>query len=264
MKSRGFTLVELLVVVAIIAILAAMLAPVLIEAQDAARMRSCAGNLRQLGSAILRYMDDYEGFGLPPAPVNSKYGNAWVLYIEPLIPDYVPKQMKGEKNTRATVASPYTLKPNAQPKWIWVCPGDTIRPASEASVAGFYRPCWWMWGSSYKYPGPAAYIRSNSPVTVKVANTPGLYPVKPTTWKNHKRDMLLSDFWGDYHCGERATRKESLVDNASLEPPMSIKVKTINVIFLDLHLKSVTPEEVKRIQRYTVEEDNPFFDPDNP
>jgi prepilin-type N-terminal cleavage/methylation domain-containing protein/prepilin-type processing-associated H-X9-DG protein len=60
-KSRfGFTLIELLVVIAIIAILAAILFPVFAQAREAARKTSCLSNTKQLGLAIMMYVQDYD------------------------------------------------------------------------------------------------------------------------------------------------------------------------------------------------------------
>jgi prepilin-type N-terminal cleavage/methylation domain-containing protein/prepilin-type processing-associated H-X9-DG protein len=56
----GFTLIELLVVIAIIALLAAMLFPVFARAREKARQTSCANNIRNLGTAILMYTQDYD------------------------------------------------------------------------------------------------------------------------------------------------------------------------------------------------------------
>src|SRR5687768_7397049 len=59
-KRIGFTLIELLVVIAIIAILAAILFPVFARAREAARKASCQSNLKQIGSAWLMYVQDYD------------------------------------------------------------------------------------------------------------------------------------------------------------------------------------------------------------
>jgi prepilin-type N-terminal cleavage/methylation domain-containing protein len=59
-RSRGFTLIELLVVIAIIAILAAILFPVFAQARESARKISCLSNTKQLGLAIMQYVQDYD------------------------------------------------------------------------------------------------------------------------------------------------------------------------------------------------------------
>src|SRR5262245_24681814 len=57
---RGFTLIELLVVIAIIAILAAILFPVFAQAREQARAAQCLSNLKQIGTAVLMYTQDYD------------------------------------------------------------------------------------------------------------------------------------------------------------------------------------------------------------
>jgi prepilin-type N-terminal cleavage/methylation domain-containing protein/prepilin-type processing-associated H-X9-DG protein len=59
-KKRAFTLIELLVVIAIIAILAAILFPVFAQARAAARKITGASNLRQIGTATMMYVQDYD------------------------------------------------------------------------------------------------------------------------------------------------------------------------------------------------------------
>ena len=60
-RKKGFTLIELLVVIAIIAILAAILFPVFAKAREKARQSSCASNFKQVGIAMMQYVQDYEG-----------------------------------------------------------------------------------------------------------------------------------------------------------------------------------------------------------
>ena len=57
---RGFTLSELLVVIAIIAILAAILFPVFARAREKARQASCLSNVRQMTTAAMMYLQDYD------------------------------------------------------------------------------------------------------------------------------------------------------------------------------------------------------------
>jgi prepilin-type processing-associated H-X9-DG protein/prepilin-type N-terminal cleavage/methylation domain-containing protein len=63
----GFTLVELLVVVAIIAVLIAMLLPALNKARDSARTVVCLSNMRQLGLALDMYASENQDL-YPPRP----------------------------------------------------------------------------------------------------------------------------------------------------------------------------------------------------
>jgi len=65
MKRQGFTLVELLVVVAIIAILAGLLLTALSRAMEASRRASCANNLRQFGIIFKMYSNESRGMKYP-------------------------------------------------------------------------------------------------------------------------------------------------------------------------------------------------------
>lgn len=81
----GFTLIELLVVIAIIAILAAILFPVFAKAREKARQTSCASNEKQLGNALLMYIQDYDE--MVPLVYNDNAGPenrvVWVEIVQP-------------------------------------------------------------------------------------------------------------------------------------------------------------------------------------
>ena len=58
--NKAFTLIELLVVIAIIAIISAILFPVFAKVREKARQTSCASNEKQLGLAIMQYVQDFD------------------------------------------------------------------------------------------------------------------------------------------------------------------------------------------------------------
>ena len=67
-RPMGYSLVEILVVISIIAALLGLLIPSLKRATDAAKLSHCASNLRQMGQAFSAYANDFEE-SLPPGQV---------------------------------------------------------------------------------------------------------------------------------------------------------------------------------------------------
>jgi prepilin-type N-terminal cleavage/methylation domain-containing protein len=93
-RMRGFTLVELLVVVAIIGVLAAILSPVFARAKTEAQKTVCMSDLRQLYTAIVQYAKDYDG--ALPAMVESwdwDENNSWRGFRDDYEPFFMHNQL---------------------------------------------------------------------------------------------------------------------------------------------------------------------------
>jgi prepilin-type N-terminal cleavage/methylation domain-containing protein/prepilin-type processing-associated H-X9-DG protein len=109
---RGFTLVELLVVVAIIGILASLLLPAVQSARAATRRAECSSNLRQVGLAIATFADVHRG-EMPLSSHDLSPGEeekAWIYTIAPFMEDVdairiCPDDPNGPARMRAKLTS---------------------------------------------------------------------------------------------------------------------------------------------------------------
>lgn len=81
-RNGGVTWIELLVGIAVIALLAALLLPVLARARDTAHAAKCRSNLHQLGLALVMYVGDFRHYpGMRPSP--KMPAGHWADYLGP-------------------------------------------------------------------------------------------------------------------------------------------------------------------------------------
>lgn len=118
-RRAGFTLIEVLVVVAIIALLIAVLLPSLSRARQQARTVYCASNLLQVGQGFYFYTQSYNG--------SFPGSGAWAEYVRPLLQRTVGKPSASEPPAGI-------LDPDARfyEVEVYTCPGDPEKhPTSQ-------------------------------------------------------------------------------------------------------------------------------------
>jgi prepilin-type N-terminal cleavage/methylation domain-containing protein len=175
----GFTLLELLVVIAIIAILAALLLPALRSAKDSARKTTCLDNLKQINLGVRMYGDDANDAPPVPGAATVKLVTLYWGYKE-LMKNYVG--LNGASSPRdklfacpADAFYPSFLS-NGNPPWQYVRQSLHAQPKFDFS--------------SYTFNGGDNVARSNGASTVVL---PGLAGVKLSSVINPARTVLVTE-----------------------------------------------------------------------
>jgi prepilin-type N-terminal cleavage/methylation domain-containing protein len=131
-QRHGFTLFELLIVIAIIGILIALLLPAVQAAREAARRAHCSNNLRQLGVAAHQYHDTQKhlppGIGYYPTPEHGVFGN-YHLHLLPFLEesDLYDRSLGRVPFPGGAKTVHYTGNNNvySQPVSTFLCPSDS-------------------------------------------------------------------------------------------------------------------------------------------
>ncbi len=146
-----FTLIELLIVVAIIAILAALLLPALHSAREKGKAIACSSNLKQIGSAAAMYRADFND---EAAPFSSNNGSIGFKYSDHGQADWAFsfgfRYMAGKTDSLQS-----WIDTKAVESWkVFRCPGDSTVLIPGRARCTYAMVAFWTYGVT----GPGGYV----------------------------------------------------------------------------------------------------------
>ncbi|MDX1933502.1 MAG: DUF1559 domain-containing protein [Capsulimonadales bacterium] len=186
LRASAFTLIELLVVIAIIAILAAILFPVFAQAREKARQTTCLSNEKQLGLAILGYVQDFDetypvaNYPAPPSIEAGLDANSrlhWYSLVEPYIKGGYTRTSASAVGTTAGkklsiyVCPTYDKKArafNLNPSWSYVINSNLAPPRAQNPATPDIPPAW-----ANQAPGTLASVQAPANVVLVAEGSGG-------------------------------------------------------------------------------------------
>ena len=212
-ELRIFTIIELLIVIAIIAILASMLLPALNRAKESARGVLCTGNLRSIGAGIHAYSSDYKDWFVPVLQGTASSpprNDGWFVKLEPY----------GIKYSRAISTD----------KGVFRCPSDIYPLTTDTSKVKGY--AYVQYGVNYVlhgYPGTAKSHKVTSVVAASQAMTAG--DVFGYSWYYLSNKVTMAFRHG------RPESRDALTEFSTSASGTSGKT---NLVYVDGHVGSMT------------------------
>ena len=258
----GFTLVELLVVIGIIALLISILLPTLASARRSANTVKCLASLKEIGNSFTMYANDNKGVypaarHNPTDPVTRRWTD--------MIAKYISKQ-GANFTTQADIAK---IRTNSV---LWGCPewrksveydmnAIIANPAgAEAVYNGYgmqYYPTYWQDGN--KALGLAQYTKNGAGVVTSQGY------IKQSVWGRQGADRLLiaDGYWDIIATG--AAKWDATTQFQPYEPPAfvsapyitvdmrhikpglkksaAMNTKGVNALFCDGHAQTISPKD---------------------
>jgi prepilin-type N-terminal cleavage/methylation domain-containing protein/prepilin-type processing-associated H-X9-DG protein len=222
----GFTLVELLVVIGIIALLISILLPSLSRAREQSRQVKCLSNLRQIGIASVAYANNNKGYYPRPSPIGS-YEEMDAIHWEL---DRDPNQ----SSLAYYIGKPFPVE-------VFRCPSDDVMNRARGSGNNIYRYSYVM---NYFFRFDKNGFLSTNPNVRPPNTTQVVNPTQKCLW--YEEDETTID---DCHASPQDTTSINLLsirhDGRARKPETVANWKTLNpdrkgnVAFCDGHAEYV-------------------------
>jgi len=256
----GFTLIEILVVIAIIAILAAILFPVFARARENARRSSCQSNLKQIGLGMLQYSQDYDETSpnasmgsTVPANTFPRSATSW-RWEDSVFPYVKSEQLFNcpSDTFLAQATAPTTGSTNdvRSFRYIYLQPGTAPAANTSLSLGSYMINAVYDDSATDAYTGPAAASTTAAPV----ARIPAWANPAGTVWVTDGNQSQYIGSWLDrpyYRWGcSTSFYGKSVPDNLG-RPAIDVgtwksgvarHLETINTLFCDGHVKAMKVE----------------------
>jgi prepilin-type N-terminal cleavage/methylation domain-containing protein/prepilin-type processing-associated H-X9-DG protein len=201
----GFTLIELLVVIAVIAILAAILFPVFSAAREMARKTTCLSNMKQIGTAVQMYSQDWDEL-LPSSGAGDSGGD-----VTGLLEGYI-RHTGGQG--------------------IWRCPSHGSFPADGSWTSSYGYNWQYLLGPGPDYPHTGWNGFGNSGISLAFIDR----PADALSFIEHDAPNNNGLLWSYVTRPADPTRDEGL-GRADVRHR-----DRVNVLFCDGHVKNFGPQ----------------------
>jgi prepilin-type N-terminal cleavage/methylation domain-containing protein/prepilin-type processing-associated H-X9-DG protein len=231
-RRTGFSLVELLVVIGVIAVLIAILLPALQRARERAATIKCMSNMQQIGLQLNIYCNDNRGWIFPPGfGTNVPPHERWPMIVfkilgAPIPPPYAAQIATYDPN----VYNPVTFDPVPYTPPIMVCPSDIDPKEGHSYILNDHIAYNAIKAGSSRLGG-----KTSGDVVVmgeKVSSEGDYYmeldPTGPQSPDNSDFDRLVDKYRHGYSVDSSGKRTGS------------------NYLFLDWHVQTLVPADAKK------------------